>query len=151
MRFYRLIIIGILLIVAGAVLLYHDQSESKTRACKRRIRKAQTAVCTWTVIGETRTWNLSFAQDEELFKELQEAMLADLNSPREDRVTASIPEYRICVRDKERRHTFDFDINMGRTSWIECGGGIYPNKGYTQEFLRDHKKQFQVLQEEPDP
>lgn len=147
MRFSKLIFIGVLLIAAGSILLYFDQSQGKTRACERRIRKAQTAVCKWTHLGETRIWRLDFKEGESLFKELQDVMLDDLKVPREEVTNASIPEYQISLKDLGEAHLFDFNVFTGRTTWVECNGGTYQSKGYTQKFLSIHAKNFVMIPE----
>lgn len=150
MRFTKLIVvIGILLVVAGSIIIFYDQSESKTRICERRILKGYTAVCTWNKLGEIWAWNLNAEADEELFIQLQEAMLADLQTPREEKSSASVPEYNICIRNKQGKFPFEFHINTGRTTWIECNGGTYANRGHTQEFLSNHAKQFKAVSSPP--
>ena len=148
MRFSKLIFIGILLIVVGVILMFRDQTESKTRACERRIRKAATAVCTWTDVGETRVWNLALEDHEELFMQFQQAMLDDLNALREEGTSVAIPEYLILLKDKDGEHPFEFKIYIGNASWIECGGGTYPDQGHTTKFLRDHEKDFVIPSED---
>lgn len=148
MRFSKLIILGILLIVAGSMLLYFDQSQGKTRACERRIQKAQTVVCKWTHLGETQIWTLDVKEDESLFNELQKVMLDDLKVSREEITNASIPEYQIRLKDRDEEHFFDFNVFTGRTTWVECNGGTYQSKGYTQKFLSRHAKDFVMVPEE---
>ncbi|MGD9128421.1 MAG: hypothetical protein PVH19_13680 [Planctomycetia bacterium] len=144
MRFSKLIItLGILLILAGVVIMYYSQEDSKTHICELRVRQAATAECTWHRLGETLVWNLDDKEDELLFIKLQEAMLADLQTAREEEKTSvGLPEYNICIRERGERFPFDFKINTGRTTWIECGGGTYANLGHTQEFLFKHKDKF---------
>lgn len=142
MRFSKLIFIGVLLVVVGVILMFHDQTASKTRASKRRVRKAATAVCTWTNLGEPQQWTLTMEDEESLFMEFQKAMLADLDAVREEETSEAIPEYLILLTDRDDKHPFEFKIHIGDASWIECGGGTYPNGGHTLQFLRDHEKDF---------
>ena len=139
MRYSKLIIfIAILLIAAGSVIIYYDQSRGKTRICEYRIRQACRITCTWKPKeGKKQTWTLNIEDNPALFIDLQKAMLADLRTERKEASSEEVPEYRLNLKDLDETYSFEIRIYTGPKARIECGEGTYENLGNTTTFLED--------------
>lgn len=145
MRSPKFIIIGILLVVAGVLLLCHDMISSKTRASQRHIRKAKTAICSWTYLGETQVWTLDEKEDKLFIDKLKVAMLEDLEASRKEGNSSSTPEYCIRLMDQNGKISLEYQVFTTGVTWVECGNGIYQSKGATQKFFGSHLEFFEPV------